>query len=558
MKKIKLNPIKKRYLILAIISGILLALSFPPSQLNLLAFVAFVPLLFIISDEDIKHKYLLIYITFFIYHTGSNWWISSWSKETDPFLLLSGLVLDFFHPIFFLFPFWLFFIVKKHKSKNFAINLFPFLYVTFEWLHSLGDLSYPWLTIGYTQMSNIFWIQFIDITGIYGSSFLILFANIIILKLINLKIESQSTNFFKLILNSKIGMQYFLIIVLIIFLPYFYTLISIKKYDYFSNLKKENYLNIGIIQPNINPWAKWSESTTGQIEKHFHISDSLIKSSGNLDLIIWSETAIPYVYLDFNSLQDLSLITNWIKKENINLLTGIAEFYLVPHGEKPPKWSKRFVFDSSQYYMTYNSAILLSPYYSPINQTNYFTYRKTRLTPFAENFPMKDLIPFAAEWLNWGVGISNWNVGNGAKVLNLKTKKKEAKVGPIICIESIYPDYVRQFTTKGAKMLIIITNDGWYDHTVGPAQHYMIACARAIENRRYIARVANTGISGFISPFGNSLKELPQYKSIGTSMLLPLLDEKTFYVEYGDWLAYLSASISLVALIYSLVQKRKK
>ncbi|MGB9701518.1 MAG: apolipoprotein N-acyltransferase [Candidatus Kapaibacteriota bacterium] len=546
---------KKRNYLIAVISGTLLTLSFPPLPFYLLAFVAFVPLLFVISDDQVKHKYLLIYITFFIYHTGSNWWISSWSKETDPFLLISGLVLDFFHPLFFLFPFWLFFIIKKHKGKNFALVLFPFIFVSFEWLHSLGDLSYPWLTVGYTQMSNLFWIQFIDITGIYGSSFLILIANVIILKLIYLKIETQTSNFFKLILNSKKGMQYVIILVLIIFLPFFYTFTIIQKYDYYTNLKAGKNTNIGIVQPNINPWAKWTESTTGQIEKHFNISDSLIKSSSNIDLLIWSETAIPYVYLDFNSLQDLSLITNWIKKENVSLLTGIAEFYLVPKGNTPPKWAKQFVFDSSQYYLTFNSAILLNPNSMRADTARPFTYRKTRLTPFAENFPLKDVIPFAVKWLMWGVGISNWNVGDGPQLLQVNNESKKYKIGPIICIESIYPNYVRHFTLQGAQILTVITNDGWYDHTVGPTQHFIIAAARAIENRRYLARVANTGISGFISPFGTTLKELPQYKSIGTTMLLPLLSDKTIYVIYGDWLAYISAIISFIAIVYSLIRK---
>ena len=108
---------KQSNILFAILSGILLAASFPPLPFPLLSFVAFVPLLFIlIRNENLRFKYLLIYLTFFIYHTSSNWWISSWAKETDPFLLISGLGLDIIHPLFFLFPFWLSDQNKQHRQ----------------------------------------------------------------------------------------------------------------------------------------------------------------------------------------------------------------------------------------------------------------------------------------------------------------------------------------------------------------------------------------------------------------------------------------------------------
>ncbi|OGU59241.1 MAG: apolipoprotein N-acyltransferase, partial [Ignavibacteria bacterium GWF2_33_9] len=177
-------------------------------------------------------------------------------------------------------------------------------------------------------------------------------------------------------------------------------------------------------------------------------------------------------------------------------------------------------------------------------------YRKSKLTPFGELFPFKDIFPWLAEKLLWGVGISNWNVGPGADVLSFKLKNNKVKVGNIICIESIHSDFVRHYVLKGANIFTVITNDGWYDHTVGPRQHYLLSCIRAIENRRYIARVGNTGLSGFISPLGTSLEELPQYEVIARAKTLPLVEDVTFYSKYGDKLPHLAGWFTLAVFSF--------
>ena len=171
--------------IFAGLTGALLALAFPPVPFYLFAFIAFVPLLFLmVNEENLKKKYLMIYLAFFIYHTGTNWWISSWQSETDPYLMASGLALCIAHPFFFMIPFALFSLIKKKISTNIAIWSFPFLWTAFEFAHGLGEFSYPWLTIGNTQYYNHYWVQIIDIIGVYGASFLIALINVLLLKLI--------------------------------------------------------------------------------------------------------------------------------------------------------------------------------------------------------------------------------------------------------------------------------------------------------------------------------------------------------------------------------------
>jgi len=548
----------------AILSGVLLALAFPPLPFPLLAFIAMTPLLFIYSREQHTPKpFLYVYITFFIYHVGTNWWISSWTPQTDRYLLAAGLALDILHPFFFFIPFWIFFIFKNKIGFDRAILYFPFIYLAFEWLHNLGEIGYSWLTLGYTQILNTWWIQFIDLTGIWGASFLLLWTNVFFVKLSLLIINSKNKNFFKLLLSNKLATNYLIGILLIIFVPYFYNFFVIKQFNYQDNLVNHKTLNVGIVQPNINPWVKWSDDPTTQIALHQRMSDSLITEISKinnpdinrLDLLIWSETAIPYVSVEFNSFEDISILEKWVTKNQVPLLTGFSQFYIFPEGSTPSQWAERLLYSTDQYYVAYNSAVIIEPYKTYSRTSLPQVYQKTRLTPFAENFPYKDIFPFAVDWFNWGVGISNWEKGTGAKNLVVKKESDSIKVGTIICIESIYPDYIRQFVKQGAEMLTIITNDAWYDHTVGPRQHYLIACARAIENRRYIARVANTGVSGLISPLGKSVYEIEQYKQKAMDFRVPLMANETIYTKYGDWLPILSFIIVLIFLIYIHIKK---
>ena len=538
---------------LAILSGILLALSFPPMPLPMLAFIGFVPLLITLYyfEKTKISKYLLVYLTFFIYHTGTLWWISSWSEKTDPFLLISGLALDIFHPFFFFVPFIIYFMISKRLNKIISLYLFPAIYLIYEWAFGLGDMGFTWMALGNTQMMNTYWLQFIDITGIWGASALILFANVFITHLLILFNSNDNAKFLKFILNNKIASWLLIGVFIIIFAPYFYGLSVIQKYDYNNLLKKNKFINVAIVQPNINPWDKWESDTYAQYNLLLHLSDSILRLDNSIDLLVFPETALPYLSLDFNSLRDISFVQNWCKAQDVAILTGFPEFNFLPSSNNYPINSKKWANDTNIRFLTFNSSILIPP-----DSAKFNVYRKSRLTPFAEYVPYQDAFPFLLKWINWGVGISNWNKGSGPEILKYQRKNNSVKVGNIICIESIYPDFVAELTKKGANLLTVITNDGWYDYTTGPRQHYLIAVTRAIENRRFLARAANTGVSGFISPFGVSLQELPQYIQGASNLRLPLIEEQTIYTRFGDWIIYVACCYFIILLLIAVIQKQ--
>lgn len=543
---------KTREYIFAISCGLLLALAFPPLYFSFLAFIAFVPLLFVLMNRS-KLPFLMLYATFFLYHAATNWWISSWQAETDPYLMVSGIAVAFVHPFLFLIPFIAFFYIKQKIGIGKALWFFPFLWVAFEWLHSLGDLAYPWLALAYSQLDNFYWVQFADITGYWGVSFIIVLINVLVLKLILALRTDELVNAKGKKLTHPITLRFSIPIILLLIIPNIYGIIRVKDFKHDELLIANKNINIGLVQPAINPWNKWESSPQQQLFKHIGISDSLIANVRQIDAIVWSETAILFLNFETNFEHDFTAIEQWINLRNISLLSGFADMKLYKSGEQPSIAAKPFRGDTNMIYDSYNSALVLNP--NPQNSLNPQIYHKIRLTPFGERIPYMDVFSFARPWLEWGVGISSWDVGKEQKNLILDNGKSRGITAPIICIESIYPDFIRDFINLGAEFITIITNDAWYDHTFGPEQHYQIARMRAIETRRYVARCANTGVTGFIKADGETLARAPQYISTGIAATIPLLTGKSLYVRFGEYVVYIAVIVSLMALLLSLIRR---
>jgi apolipoprotein N-acyltransferase len=177
-----------------------------------------------------------------------------------------------------------------------------------------------------------------------------------------------------------------------------------------------------------------------------------------------------------------------------------------------------------------------------------------KLTPFGERVPHVEILTFLTEFIDWGVGISFW--GKGTEQKSLKVPNTNVSLAPIICIESIHPTFVKEFSKKGANLFTVITNDAWYDFTTGPEQHALISAFRAIENKRYVARAANSGVTCFISPTGRILHRAEQYKQSSIAMTIPTIEEATFYSIYGDWLSYFCILTSIFFVFYSIFKNK--
>lgn len=544
----------KNKIIYSIQSGLFLAVAFPPFPLFFMAFVGFIPLFFILKNsyENKTKGYgntKYIYITFFIYHIISNWWISTLQENSDIYLFFTGIALDFLHPLFFLFPFAMLYLVKKMIGFEKAIWTFPLIYTLFEYLHSLGDLGYTWLSLTYTQFNNFLWIQILDIQSIYLGTLLICFINVLLYKLVlqikHIIPELISTKriakykamnlAIKQIFKIKINKIYFVIIWLMLILPIIYGWFKVKEYNLNENEihnKNSNYINVALIQPNINPWKKWENTSMEQVDILYSLTDSLLKNDYPIDLVVFPETAIPIINYSVNCDLKLPFFDDILVKNNTALLTGISRVYIYDSVETP---SVTFKIVGDNIIAHYNSSIL----YDTKNETQ--IYDKMRLTPLAERFPFIDYLPFMRDFMVWSVGITGWTIGERLETMSLIKNNDTIKIGTIICIESIHPAHIRRLVNKGTNILAVITNDSWFDGSYGPFQHNLMSIARAIEHRRYIVRCANSGISCFISPIGKTILQAPQYQPSGISASIPLINENelTFYAKTGDVLPLL-------------------
>jgi apolipoprotein N-acyltransferase len=540
---------------LVFLGGLMLAAGFAPLGLSLLSFVGFLPLLVALERTATKKQTIaVLYVFFFAFHGLGNWWVSSWQPNADPYLMASGIALWLGHPFFLMVPFVGYRIIRRKLGLGAAVWSLPFLWVAFEWLHSLSDASYPWLSLGYTQMHFLYIAQIADITGVWGVSFIVVLVNAIIAYWFFVyrgDVASTSPRLWKFA-----AVRCALWILPVLALPSWY---GYSQATYYSGEHSitSSYITVGVIQPNINPWQKWENDSYQQVEIHQHIQDSLL-ATGPIDLLIWSETAIPYLGMNISSDHNFSFLQRGLTPTHTALLTGFSEIVTFPQSPNLPPMAKP-LRGTNLYYAAHNSAILILP---DTSKHEFPIHRKMRLTPFAEYIPFVDQFPFLVKWLEWGVGISNWMKGDIQRELPLSFTNTNkwgggtAWIGCIICIESIYPDFVRNYSAQGANMLVVITNDAWYNHTFGPSQHYEIAAMRAIENRKAVARCANTGISGFIRPSGESYSVAPSYQACGLAQDIELLYYKTPYVQFGDWMPKLAFGFSLIVILFAAIRRK--
>ena len=477
--------------LLLFVSGILLAASFPPIPFPapILLFVALIPYLSVIEK---KEKLIEInratYLMAFIFSLFTLYWVGSWQKSADPFLMISGILLIFVNPVFFLIPSTLLYFSRKIISPRYSLYLLPAFYVTYEFAYMLTDLSFPWLTIGNGLALFTMFIQISDIIGALGLSFVVVLINVLLYKsLIHFKIEKKIFHF-----NSAIAG---LIIILIII----YGIVKLT-----TAIPSSKKIKVGLIQPNLDPWEKWKGNDLNQLTE-MYLDLSLKAINEGARIIIWPETALP-VYLRSDMYNDiLENIFRFCESNQIYLLTGMPDIKFYYDGQNIPddaKYSKA----NDYYYVTYNAILLFRP-----NNRSVESYGKMKLVPFGERVPFVEALPFLGKIIKWGVGISGWNVGKDTTVFYLPFRDTSPdrygdtiKVGGLVCYESIYPTYVSEFVKRGADFLAVVTNDSWYGNFSGPYQHKEFASLRAVENRRSILRAANGGISCIISPLGKT------------------------------------------------------
>jgi apolipoprotein N-acyltransferase len=524
-------------LLLLALSGIMLGFSFPPFKTGILAAFAFIPFLFHLSKVETYGKtFWSSYFVFFVFNLIAVSWVGGFNEHKDVYLMVAGVSLLIVHPIFLSMPIMAFTFIRRNLNFKTAVYSLPFLWVSFEFVHSLGELAFPWLTLGNSMSYDLSLIQYSCFTGVYGVSFWLLLINIITFILV-VKILLKE---WKLSSPKSVLIIFFLL--MLYFIPKLYGSFELKK-----EISSGEAIKIGLIQPNIDPWEKWDYDTQEAQLQKFQLMTSNI--SHDVNLVVWPETATPYYILRPQYRFYFDKIKNQIDSLNIPLFTGIPDIHIYKANEKTPPSAKQFR-GSGEFYDSYNSSMLLIPHSNEIQK-----YAKIRLVPFSERVPYADQLSF----LNlpyWGVGIGGWGIGKDTTVFKLPLKDAAiVNFSSMICYESIYPTFVADFVRKGSEFLIIITNDSWWGDSFGPYQHLRCGIFRAIENRRWIARCANGGISCFIDPYGNVYDETKMYTQSTIVNSIYARKDLTFYSRHGDIFAFSCLFISGFILMAGLSKK---
>lgn len=527
----------QRYL-LSICSGILLSVSFPyTGSITPLVFIGIVPLLFVSEDLQAKskggwHLFLQTYFAFLIFNLGTTWWVANSS--------FAGALLAFvFNTLFMSLTFMLFHLVKKVLKSKWAIwTLIP-IWISFEYFHFNWDLSWPWLTLGNFFSIRTGWIQWYEYTGVFGGSAWVLSVNIFLFLWICSRWIKKEKAWNKWLLGTTLSL----------IIP---VLISILHLPVLQFYKGADFYHVAVVQPNVDPYnEKFALGTSNeqQLQRFFKLANSVVDST--TDLVVGPETAISQGFIE-SRLQGLpfySLIQDEMKKwGTADLLIGASTVELFD-----TKHSRASVYIPGQriYYENYNSSLHIPQKGQPS------FIHKSKLVPGVEMIPFSNLFPFLET-----LAIEN---GGTSGTLGIekspKVFKSDPLLAPIVCYESIYGDFVSKQVKQGAPFLTVITNDGWWGNTPGYKQHFSFSSLRAIENRRWVVRSANTGKSGIFDEFGRIKKEIKYWEEAAFTHSIPLLHTLTFYSKHGDYigdLSFLLLGIITSLTIVKLMLRKKK
>jgi apolipoprotein N-acyltransferase len=544
------NPSHERKLFpwgAAVLSGILLGVSFPPSPFYSLAYIAFIPIFYLFAKID---SYSLItkysYVFLVVFHLLTVSWTGGYVVGKDVWMMIAGAAVLFIHPLFFIPGILCAFIIRKKLGLIPGLSAFALFWTSFEYLHSLGEYSFPWLTIGNSQAYDTARIQIIEYASVFGLSLVILCFNVLAF----IVLWNIAHGYWKLRSLSLSGM--FLCLVLLYFGPVLYGHWIIKKYS----LESEKSIRVGVIQPNYDPWEKWGAASAEKwdsydLQFNAYLEETRSLAQSQLDIIIWPETAIPFHILSPRYGQYLLALQALVDTLKLPIFTGlpVVEYYDAQHA---PATAQK-IGSTDIFAESYNSAVL----FQPKNKMSAI-HKKTILVPFAERIPYAETFRFLIEPLKWNVGISGWGKGEDTLVQPLELRDgTKTKYAGMICYESAYPNYVREFAKRGAEFLIIITNDSWWGNTSGAYQHASFASLRAVETRRWIVQCANGGISMIVDPTGKTYMATRLYTKTHFIAELGLQKEVSFYVKHGDIIPQGCIAIASLLLLAACIQKRK-
>tara|TARA_B100000902_G_scaffold395993_2_gene455806 strand:- start:43 stop:1602 length:1560 start_codon:yes stop_codon:yes gene_type:complete len=516
-----MNSIRVKRLGLSILSGLLFAFSWVGIGFFPLIFIAFIPILLLEKDlsEDKSSLYKLFvysFITFFLFNIITTFWI--WHAS-----VVGAFVAFFVNTILMSSVLVCFSFAKRIIGDRKSYFTLLSFWITMEYLHLNWELAWPWLNLGNVFASNPFMVQWYEYTGVLGGTLWILLINILIFRYIQVK---KHKNW---------------VVLLVFVLPLIISFFLSKK-EYI--IDKE--LEVVIVQPNIDPYfEKFSIDPDKQLDDLILLSKE--KLTQNTLFLIAPETAIQESIWESNiqsssTYKKIRLLQS--EFPNLNIIMGANTFRYL--GENRQKNSRK-LNNSDDWYNCYNTSILFG------NNKNFDFYHKVKLVPGVEQIPYSNIFNLIADFtINLGGVSGSLSIDNTIEYY----KSNDIKIVPLICYESVFGEILNNINYN---LLVIITNDGWWKDTPGYKQHLQYSRLRSIEQRKFIVRSANTGISAIINIFGEIIEQSNWDQKHVIRQNVNTNNITTFYNIHGDYigriLSFLSVLIFLSILVKFLLKK---
>jgi len=492
----------KKNILLSAISGLLLTASFPKIGMDFLAWFALVPFFWAIRDFSPLSSFRMGFITGLVHFLSLLYWVVPVMLTYGYLpLYLSISILFLFAAVLALFmALFAAVLAGTGEKTGMFLPMAVIAWIALEYLRSFIFSGFPWEFLGYSQFKRLQLIQISDIFGVYGLSALIVFCNasifLTILYFAGKRWQGKRV-------STHLVEGAILALIVGVGITWFYGYQRIKTIDALAAASPS--AKISVVQGNIDQAVKWDPAfQIDTVEKYNRLSASLVNNRP--DLIVWPESATPFYFL--SDRKPSELVFEGIHQTDADYLIG-SPSVVQTH-------------DALEYY---NSAYLISTRTQKISK-----YDKAHLVPYGEYIPLKKWLPFLGKIV---AQVGDFKPGEKGNTLSWG----DYRLGIQICYEVIFPGLSRAMARNDASLLINITNDAWFGKTSGPYQHFSMTVFRAVENRRALARAANTGISGFIDPAGRILASTALLEEAVATELLPLIQRKTFYTRFGDLFA---------------------
>lgn len=545
---------RRRYLLNALLTGVLLALCWPSNGgLTPLVFFAWVPLL--LSEERFakspkgespRHFMPYVFISVAVWNALTTWWLYCVSESMGS-KLFAVIGPNIGNDLLMCLPWLVMRWSRWFLSGRWVRLILVVAWTAFERFHMHWDLSWPWLTLGNVFAGHPAWIQWYEYTGHLGGTLWVWCANLAVLNVVSapqggaLKVEG----------SRRTG----LVAALIIGVPFLFS-----EFRYATFKEQGEPVEVVVVQPDMDPYnQKFAEDPLVQLDVMLEQAARVVSDS--TVLVVMPETSLQELPRlsdehgtlvlhglwenDLGHSESVQRIRSFLSLHpGLSLVSGMSSAYLFPPGAELPV-TARLLDGVGRGFDAYNAALLVCA------DGSFESYKKSKLVPGVELLPFeKYLGPISALALDLGGTTGSLGTQEEREVL---VADKRIAFAPVICYESIYGDHVAAHVRNGARFLAIMTNDGWWDDSPAYRQHLVYGALRAIETRRSIARSANTGISCFIDQRGVIHDPTGWWVPDAIRGKVLLRDDLTFYVKHGDLVGVGAEWCVLVVLIGLLV-----